>query len=151
MKLLALLLLCFSAHAEVITWRVQGRAPAVFVAEINRAMGQWELAAAGEVEFVEVAKRQPADVLFYWDKRQRYAPYYLFGVAIAPGYGLQGMVAINPYRCADRRILRTVLLHEIGHILGIATHSSDEASVMYFQIQYPKVVLTETDAEALKW
>ncbi len=148
---IALILLCFSAHAEVITWRVDGKAPKHFESEINQAIGQWSLATNGAVEFVEVGKRENPMVRFIWDKKYKYVSSLQIGYAFQYGlesFGLFGYIAINPEHVRDRRILRTALLHEIGHIVGIWTHLEEESAVMHETIGWPKVVLTKYDIDA---
>jgi len=50
---------------------------------------------------------------------------------------------------AKPRLLRLVLLHEIGHALGLA-HSDDERSVMYYSIAYEEHFILQRDLIALR-
>ena len=89
----------------------------------------WMKAADGCIRFVDAKSEQSANIQVYFSDSPR-----IKGSLNAVGvtsYGKKSQRIIIATRLTTRMQIESVLLHEIGHALGINGHSRDITSIMY--------------------
>lgn len=131
----------------------------------QKALNQWGKHLG--VTFIGTSEESEALIKFYWwtDEVKELinfedfdGPMGVLGRALITDYrsSLYGHIHFDPsenWIYGDKKLEHgsidffTVMLHEIGHILGIA-HSEDESSILYPAYTGPKRELTQDDIDA---
>jgi len=144
-------------ESPAIEYKVEG--PLKFKRATAEAITQWVIAASGEIDFCkeEISPRLRIRYLRKW-------PYENINLANTIFTSIDGeivsaLIEINAehYRWRRKKTahvckktfynLDAIMLHEIGHALGLITHSTDPTSAMYL---FPSVnVLSVEDVKRL--
>ncbi len=112
--------------------------PGYYISEIEKAYNKWENVTGGQISFQFVSSPQNADMKCYFapdlpnlsDDTAGFHQFKYYGDTIADSiikfrYANKNG---NPYSAA---MIYNVALHEIGHSLGLAGHSSKSSDLMY--------------------
>jgi TolA-binding protein/predicted Zn-dependent protease len=130
-------------------------APVQADALVRQALATWQKASGGKVSFVVVTNPAQADINLSWAKQLTHnrlgvSPFEAVGnritkadVTVATHDPVQGQPL-------DRAALGRVILHELGHALGLHGHSANPQDVMYFSnTPQTSATLTARDVKTL--
>lgn len=130
-------------------------APLQADALVRQALATWQKASAGKVSFTVVSKPTLADINVSWAKQLTHnrlgvSPFEAMGnritkadVTVATHDPVQGLPL-------EREALARVILHEVGHALGLQGHSANPQDVMYFSnTPQTSAMLTPRDVKTL--
>jgi peptidoglycan hydrolase-like protein with peptidoglycan-binding domain len=128
--------------------------------EATTATGTWATALNGSITFERVDVRDEADITIAWEDNQKGQPLTFDGKGGAIAHATDKGVALDSNerwrlsgttrKRADEYAILPVLLHELGHSLGLQAHSRDPISVMAPYYMDNRVQLSEADVTRAK-
>ncbi|PZM77932.1 MAG: hypothetical protein DKT66_27030 [Candidatus Melainabacteria bacterium] len=118
-----------------------------FVETLKECFSEWSAASAGKIAWTEHHDQQSADIVVRWSSQVQEGPGGLEGgrtktyskldleTNIGTIYRAEMVLLTRP---PDRELtdteVRKAYLHEVGHALGIAGHSTSRDDIMYFAV-----------------
>lgn len=136
---------------------IQSGAPVGYIQQIKKAYSRWQTITDGNISFVFVNSPEDADMKCYFKNELANVSDDTVGYHQFRYYGDYISDSVINFRLTDKygrdftpNMIYTVALHEIGHSLGLAGHSSNPNDLMYPISKERKIDVTKRDLTTLK-